>query len=473
MFNRARTFFKDPEYYRTLVRLAGPIALQSLISSSLNFVSVFMIGQLGEVPIASIGLANQVWFLLNLMVFGISSGTSMFVAQLWGKKDVPNIRRVVGLTVKLGLAAAIIFFAIAFFFPQFALRVYSTDPAVIATGSRFLRIMGWSYGFYAMTAVFSLSSRAVGNVRLPVLVSTSALILNVLLAYPLIFGVSGLGIPALGTDGAAIAGLIARVVECTALLFFIFRNKANPIAVTMHDVLDFDWTFIHRVMKPVLPVIGNEFLWSTGITTYNAIYGHVGTSAVAAINIVSSIENIAFVLFLGIGNATAIMVGNLIGQGNTDKAYTYAGRSLVIQMSGAFLIGIFVILFAPGVLQFYRVDPEVISFARKCLIVLGIGLTIRAGNHTIIIGILRSGGDTRYSLVLDGLVIWLVGVPFTAAGAFLFHLPVYFVYALTLTEEVTKFSLGIRRYFTRKWINDLTTRVVDIEPITIDTQMVE
>jgi len=176
------------------------------------------------------------------------------------------------------------------------------------------------------------------------------------------------------------------------------------------------------------------------------------------------------VLFLGIGNATAIMVGNLIGQGNTDRAYTYAGRSLVLQMSGAFLIGILVILFAPGVLQYYRVDPEVISFARKCLIVLGVGLTIRAGNHTIIIGILRSGGDTRYSLVLDGLVIWLVGVPFTAAGAFLFHLPVYFVYALTLTEEVTKFALGVRRYFSRKWINDLTMKVTDIEPIILGSQ---
>ena len=140
VLNRIRSFFTDPEYYRTLIRLAVPIALQSLISSSLNFVSVFMIGQLGEVPIASIGLANQIWFLLNLMVFGISSGTSMFVAQLWGKRDVFNIRRVVGVTVKLGMLAAIIFFTIAFFFPQTALRVYSTDPAVIATGARFLRI---------------------------------------------------------------------------------------------------------------------------------------------------------------------------------------------------------------------------------------------------------------------------------------------------------------------------------------------
>jgi len=122
---------------------------------------------------------------------------------------------------------------------------------------------------------------------------------------------------------------------------------------------------------------------------------------------------------------------------------------------------------AAGVLHFYQVAPEVITFARKSLIVLGSGLAIRAGNHSIIIGILRSGGDTRYSLVLDGLVIWLVGVPFTAAGAFLLHLPVYFVYALTLTEEVTKFTLGVRRYFSRKWINDLTSQVAKTDPIGI------
>lgn len=183
------TFFRDPDYYRALIRLMLPIALQNLITSSLNFVSVVMIGQLGEVPIASVGLANQVWFLLNLMVFGISSGSAMFTAQLWGKKDVHNIRRVVGLTVKLGLLAAAVFFIIARFFPEAALRVYSSDPEVIATGSRYLRIVCWTYGFYALSAVFSMAARAVGHVRLPVAVSTTALVINVLIAYPLIFGV--------------------------------------------------------------------------------------------------------------------------------------------------------------------------------------------------------------------------------------------------------------------------------------------
>lgn len=457
-------FFRDSEYYRAILRLMLPIALQNLITSSLNFVSVVMIGQLGEVSIASVGLANQVWFLLNLMVFGISSGSAMFTAQLWGKKDVHNIRRVVGLTVKLGLIAAAIFFVIARFFPETALRIYSSDPEVIAMGSRYLRMVCWTYGFYALSAVFSMASRAVGNVRLPVAVSTSALITNVLIAYPLIFGVKMLGIPALGVVGVAIAGIIARMIECGALLYFIYRKRNNPVAAGAGYLLEFDWEFIKRVMKPVLPVIGNEILWSFGITTYNAIYGHIGTNAVAAINIISTIDQVAFVVFLGLGNATAILVGNLIGQGKTEKAYVYAGRSLVLQVAGAMLIGLLVILFAPLILGFYRVDPEVILSARRLLLVLGMGLWVRASNHMIVIGILRSGGDTRFSLLLDGLVIWLVGVPFTAAGAFLFHLPIYLVYALTLSEEVTKASLGLRRYFSKKWINDLTGRVAEIIP---------
>ncbi|HNS07970.1 MAG TPA: MATE family efflux transporter [Anaerolineaceae bacterium] len=459
-----RSFFRDPEYYRGLLRLMLPIALQNLITSSLNFVSVVMIGQLGEVSIASVGLGNQVWFLLNLMVFGISSGSAMFSAQLWGKKDVHNIRRVVGLTVKLGLVAAAIFFILARFFPGAALRVYSNDPEVIATGSRYLRIVCWTYGFYALSAVFSMASRAVGNVRLPVAVSTSALIINVLIAYPLIFGVRFLGIPALGVEGAAIAGVIARVIECGALLFFIYRNRENPVAAGPRYLMELDWEFIKRVMVPVLPVIGNEILWSFGITTYNAIYGHIGTKAVAAINIISTVDQVAFVVFLGLGNATAVLVGNLIGQGRMEKAYLYAGRSLILQVLGAVVMGLLVILFAPLILGFYRVDPEVIVNARRLLWILGLGLGVRAANHMIVIGILRSGGDTRFSLVLDGLVIWLVGVPFTAAGAFLFHLPVYLVYALTLTEEITKASLGLKRYLSKKWINDLTGRVSEIIP---------
>ncbi len=458
-FERIVDYYRDREYFRLLVKLALPIALQSLIASALNMVGVIMIGQLGETSVAAVGLANQVWFLLNLLLFGIVSGCAMFVAQLWGKKDIPNVRRVLGLAVKLGMIAALFFWTLGMFFPGAVLRLYTNDTAVIELGSQYLRIFGWSYGFYAISAAYGVSLRSTGYVRLPLIVSTAALGLNILIAYPFIFGWEAVGLPALGVNGAAIAGLIARLLECAAMLGVVYWDRLNPSAASLRDLLELDFKFMASVLKPVLPVIANEFLWSMGITTYSAIYAHIGTSAIAAINIVSTIDQLAFVVFLGIGTATAILVGNLIGQGENEKAYRYAGRSLGLQITGASLMGLLVYLFAGNVFQLFKVSPEVIADARNILTILALGLSVRSANHVIVIGILRSGGDTRFSLVLDGFVIWLVGVPVTAAGAFLFHLPIHLVYALTLSEEITKFVAGLVRYFSRKWINDLTQKV--------------
>jgi putative MATE family efflux protein len=452
-------FYRDREYFRLLVKFAVPIAMQSLVTSSLNMIGVIMIGQLGETSVAAVGLANQIWFLLNLLLFGIVSGCAMFVAQLWGKKDIPNIRRVLGLAVKMGLVAAFLFWSLAVFFPGSLLRVYSRDLAVIEIGSQYLGIIGWSYGFYAISTSYSFSLRSTGYVRLPLFVSTIALLFNIVIAFPLIFGWNEIGLPPLGVNGAAIAGLIARVLECLAMLGVVYSNQLNPSAASARDLLEFNLQFSISVLKPILPVIANEFLWSMGITTYSAIFARIGTSAFAAINIVSTIDQLAFVVFLGIGTATAILVGNKIGQGEYEKAYRYAGRSLGLQIIGAAFMGLFVYLFAGNLFQFFKVSPDVIVDARNILTVLALGMAVRSANHVIIIGILRSGGDTRFSLILDGCVIWLVGVPATAVGAFIFHLPIHLVYALTLSEEVTKFVIGSIRYFSRNWINDLTRKV--------------
>ncbi len=461
---RVFQFFRDKEYYQQLVHLALPIALQSLITSSLTMISVLFIGQLGETAVASVSLANQVFFLLNLMVFGVTSGCAIFIAQLWGKKDVHNIRRVVGVTVKLALMVALFFTVIGFFFSKPVLHLYSNDPAVIERGGQFLHIICWTYFFFTISIVFSMANRSVGNVRLPLFVSTSALAVEVALAFPLIFGFPALGVPALGINGFAIAALVARVLECSALLFFTYRDKSNPVRASLKDLVEWDGKFILIILKPVLPVIGNETLWSLGITAYNSIYGHIGTNAVAAINMVQTIDQIAFVLFLGIGTATSIMVGHLIGKDEKEKAFQYGGRSLVLQAGGAMLMGVLVYLLAGNIFSLYKVSPQVIADAQGILAIMSLGMWIRASNHVIIIGILRAGGDTKFSLILDGLVIWLVGVPVTALGAFVFHLPIYFVYALTLTEETAKAAIGVWRYFSRRWINDLTNRVKVVSP---------
>ncbi len=458
-FKRSVDFYTDREYFRLLVKFALPIALQSLITSVLSMVGVIMIGQLGAASIAAVGLANQVWFLLNLLLFGIVSGCAMFMAQLWGKKDIINIRRVLGVAVKLGVVAALVFWSLGAFFPNAILRIYSEDKAVIELGSQYLKIYSWSFIFYAITTAYGASLRSTGYVRLPLVVSTTALGFNILISFPLIFGWQVIGLPALGVNGAAIAALVARVLECLAMVGAVYWGQINPSAASLHDLIEFDVPFLLSVFKPVLPVITNEFLWSMGVTAYYVIYAHIGTNAIAAINIVATIDQLVFVIFLGIGSATAILVGNLIGQGENEKAYLYAGRSLGIEIIGSAFMGLLVFLFAGNFLQFYKVTAEVISDASKILVVLALGMWVRSANSLIIIGILRSGGDTRFSLFLDGIIIWLVGVPITCAGAFFFHLPIELVYALTLTEEFTKFVLGLSRYLSRKWINDLTQRV--------------
>jgi Na+-driven multidrug efflux pump len=228
-------------------------------------------------------------------------------------------------------------------------------------------------------------------------------------------------------------------------------------------LLGFDRVFFGRVIKPMLPVILNELFWSLGITTYNIIYGRMGTQSYAAMNIVATIEQVAFVVFIGISNATSVLVGNRIGAGREDEAYIYAGRSLGIGIVGGLFLGLVLQLVKVPVLSLYKVSPEVIENAGFIINVVTFFLWVRVNNMTIVVGILRAGGDTRFSLFLDGIIIWIVGVPMAYLGAFVLNLPVYLVYLFAMSEEATKWVLGIHRYLSRKWINNLTVHVEGLD----------
>jgi len=451
-------FFNDKDYYLRLYRFAFPIALQQFIMSSLNMVGVMMIGQLGAVPVAAVGLANQIFFLLNLLLFGITSGSAIFTAQLWGKRDVPNIRKVLGLALTLGLAGGAVFLIIAEFFPAAALSIYSKDPAVIALGSDYLRIFGLSFIMFAITFCYSAVLRSTGDVRTPLVVSIATLSFNTLFSYVLIFG--KLGFPVLGVHGAAIAAFSARVLECIGLLWLVYRRD-SPAAAKLRELFSFDRVFVGKVLKPVLPVVANEMLWSLGITAYNVVYARIGTESIAAMNIVASIEQLAFVLFQGIGNACAILVGNRIGAGDEEEAFRYAARSEALGIAGGLVVGMMILATTDPILSLYNVSPTVIDYAHRVLTIIGLLLWLRVSNMILFIGILRSGGDTRFAFILDGVIIWVVGVPLAFAGAFLFHLPVYWVYLLVMSEEITKWLLGIFRFFSRKWIHNLAQTVGD------------
>jgi len=445
-------FYRDPEYFTNLRRLALPIIAQQFMFSALNMAGVVFVGQKGETAVAAVGLANQVAFLLNLVHFGIVSGAAMFTAQFWGKRDIPNLRRVLGLCLTLALSTGLLFMLLSQFFPTQILKIYSDDPAVIAAGTNYLRIFGWSFFFYAITFSYAYVMRSTGDVKTPTYIGAGALALSTFLSYAFIFGKFGL--PELGIEGVALGTLIARGLECATLLGFVYL-RGSPVAASLKELFSFDAAFLGRVIKPMLPVILNELFWSLGITTYNVIYGHISTDAIATMNIIGTIDQVAFVIFIGISNATAVLVGNRIGSGQEHEAYLYAGRSLGLGAVGGLLMGAVLALVKGPTLTLYNVPPAVIEDASRVLTIISLFMWIRINNMTIVVGVLRAGGDTRFSLFLDGFIIWLVGVPLAALGAFVFHLPVYFVYLCAMSEETTKWILGINRYFSKKWINNL------------------
>jgi len=456
IIDRIRDYYNDPEYFPNIRKIAIPIIIQQFTFAGLNMLGVIFVGQKGETSVAAVGFAGQIAFLLQLVHFGIISGSAMFTAQFWGRNDVPNLRRVLGLCLMIAVSVSLIFFALSQFIPSEILRIYTKDEAVIALGARYIRTFSLTFLFMAVTFSYAFVLRSSGDVKTPATVSVGALLISTFLSYSLIFGKFGL--PELGIQGAAVAAVISRGLECVALLITTYAMK-SPAAASLRELTDFGAPFVARVIKPMLPVILNELFWALGVTTYNIIYGRMGTGSFAAMSIVGTIEQMAYVVFIGISNATSVQIGNRIGAGKEDEAYLYAGRSLGLGIMGGLVMGVLLQVVKAPILALYNVSPEVIANASRVLTVMMFFLWVRVNNHTIVVGILRAGGDTRFSLFLDGFMIWLVGVPMAFLGANVWHLPVYFVYLCAMSEEAAKWFLGMRRYFSRKWIHNLTQHV--------------
>jgi putative MATE family efflux protein len=450
-----RDFFADKDFFRALGGLWFPIALQQLIFSLLGFATVTMIGQLGETAVAAVGLANQILFLFQLLLFGVGSGSAIFIAQFWGKRDVKNIRRVLGICVGLSLLGASLFSFIALVIPEHALALYSTDRAVITLGSAYLRIAGWSYVPLAITTSYAVALRSTGNVRLPVSISIFALTLGAGLSYALIFGAFGL--PTLGVLGSAISIVLARALECGLLLTITYARDL-VVAARPREIASLDAPFAAAILRSVIPVTLNEIVWSLGISTYSAIYGRIGTEALAAVNIAAAVETIAFVPFIGLAGGGAVLIGNAIGADKEAYALQYARRLLLMALGCGVFIGSVILLSADAILGLYNVDVTTRGYARQVLTVIACGLWLKASNSLYIVGILRAGGDVRVSALIDVLPLWLIGIPSAFVAAFVLGLPVPWVYLLTFTDEAAKGILATRRVFTQRWIKNLAQR---------------
>jgi putative MATE family efflux protein len=299
-----------------------------------------------------------------------------------------------------------------------------------------------------------------------VIVSALALFIKTLIAYTLIFG--HFGFPALGVRGAAIGTAIGWAFEATALLVLVYILK-TPLAGNPFTFFQFDRPFLLNVLRTTMPAAINEIAWSFGITTYNAVYARIGTDSIAAININATIEELVFVLFIGLGNACSVMVGNKIGEKDKDTAFEYSRRFALLAVMLAVMGGTVVFFARDAVVGLYNLSPTASFNLRNIMLVYSLSAWLRVFNFILFIGALRAGGDTKYAMYMELISIWFIGVPVALIGGFVLHLPVYYVYALVLLEEAVKAIVILRRFISRKWIHDLVNFSVDETSASLST----
>jgi putative MATE family efflux protein len=383
----------------------------------------------------------------------LCAGCSVFIAQFWGKKDIANIKRIVGIGLVSVVLISSVFIFIGFLSPAKVMALFTNDNLVIELGADYLQIVLVSYLFTGITFVYSFALRSIGNAVLPMLISIIALICNTFLNYVLIFG--NFGAPALGVEGAAIATLVARVLETGILIATIYIGR-GVLAASARDLFDFTFGFAKKAYRTIFPVILNDMCWGLASLVYVAVYGRMGTQEVAAIQICNTVNNLFMVVIFGLSSAAAVMIGNSIGAEKEWLGEKYAWKFSRLSIGVGIVLGVLVAAASPTILVFFNVSDVVKYSSQIILLIISVVFFIRVLGIMLIVGVLRGGGDAAYAFLIEGFTMWFIGVPLTIIGAFVFHFPVYIVYGLAVIEEIAKCILGLMRLRSGRWIKNVT-----------------
>ena len=436
-------------FYSSLVAIAIPISLQALLQNFVNMLDTIMIGRLGSVEIAAVGLGNQIFFILNMILFGITSGGGVFIAQFWGKKDLAGIRKSLGLMTLIAFVVSFIFTIVCLLIPNQLIRLYSPDPQVIKVGGSYLRFVCLSYVPTAISFSITLALRSTERVKLPLVCTSISLFTNLIANYLLIF-VAGLGV-----KGAAIATVISRIIELVILATWSYSHKYE-ICGKLKELLGFNRYFIVKFLKIAFPVIINETFWGLGTSVYNAIFAHAGTNAFTAYSITGTISQLTWVFCMGFGNGIGVLIGKRIGEKKIDEAKTYAKRSMwFMPLIGAF-VGVFLIPLSKLLPIFFNVDQEIIKTATAILMILIFVYPFNSFCMNWIVGVCRAGGDTVFSAVAEIVVLWCVAIPLGYVAAFVLHLPAPMIYLFFCSESIVKAIIGAIRVLSGKWLHEVT-----------------
>ena len=441
------------KFYRNVIALVIPMALQNLINVGVSAADVIMLGGVGETALSGASLAGQVQYIMTLFLFGLTSGATVLTAQYWGKGDRDSIEKILGMAVKAAVFVTVLFTVAALAVPDMLMSIFTSDPAVIAEGIRYLRIVAFSYVLMGITQAYLYIMRSVERVVVATVVYLLSLLCNIVLNSIFIFGL--MGCPAMGVRGAALGTLCARILEVILVAGYA-RLFNRDIKLRMKYVIHTDRILFRDFMRYALPVVVNEVMWGLGTAANTAILGHMGSPAVAANSVAQVARQLATVVSFGLSSAAAIYLGKTIGEKKQEYAREYSKRFILLSIIMGALGGAVILAVSPVAASALSLSVTAKEYLRFMFFVMSYFVVGQAFNTTMVVGIFRSGGDTRFGLILDVTTMWCCSILLGFIAAFVLKLSVPAVYVILMSDEIIKIPITTWRYRKYRWLRDVT-----------------
>ena len=439
-------------FYHKLWGLMFPIVLQNLMLALVAVADAFMLGGMDQNYMSAVSLATQIQFIQNMFLSAATASLGILGAQYWGKGDVKTLDEIFCMALRLCGLVSVIFFAACVFGGRYLMLIFTNESVLIDYGVSYLRIAGFSYLLTGISQCYLVIMTTCEHARTTAAISSATVCLNIILNAVFIYG--AFGIEAMGVRGAALATLIARIVELTYSVVISYRK--GYIHPQMYFLFHRNKQLSRDFSKCAMPLLGACLFWGIGFTSYSSFMGHLGVDAAAANSVAAVVRDVVCCLSAGISGATGIMVGNELGAGNLKRGKEYGIRLLKISCICGVVAALLMCVTAPIVLHFVKLTPQATTYLKGMFGVIAVYMIGRAINDVTINGIFGAGGDTLFDMYSLAVCMWCLAIPLAAAGTYYFHWPVVVVYACTCIDEVGKLPWVLHHFRKYKWVKDLT-----------------
>lgn len=444
----------DKNFNKQMYRLLIPLVIQNLLSAAVSSSDVVMLNYVGQSSISAVSLAANYANVISMVYYGLGTGAALLCAQYYGKRDFRAIQTVQGIALRYSMTLTLIVSAAAFTAPQLMMRLFTKDAELIAIGADYLRVMGITYLCWGIIEIYLAVLRSIGRVTVCMVLNVMTFLLNIALNAVFIFGF--FGAPKLGATGVAIATAASRVAELIGC--FLVSAFSGEVKLNLGSMFHGNKLLTGDFIRLALPALGNDVSWGLAFSMYSVILGHMGNDAVAANSMVVVVRNLSTTFCFAVASAGGILLGNVMGEGKLDKAKQYASQVMKMTVVSGLVGAVVLIACIPLVLRFASASLSVtaMGYLKVMLWINTYYIMGAAVNTSLIAGVFRAGGDTRFGLICDSIDMWCYAVPLGFFAAFVLKLPVLWVYFLLCTDEFVKWPWVIGHYRSGKWARNIT-----------------